>query len=160
MKTYKILVSFGGYIGAEQEYEIDADSVDAAIEEAQQTAADEELTAEDWNQTDDDEWEVTIGFAGFIGAEETYTVYGDSEEEAVDNAIEEAKWDLSAEVIAVDEEKARLIAEMLGRDEITVPELDAIEDDWKKFYREPERFEGSPVLDMINQYLDEMEAGV
>lgn len=43
------------------------------------------------------DYEVTIGFAGFYGIEQTYTVNADSEEEAEELAIEEAKGDLGIE---------------------------------------------------------------
>ena len=40
------------------------------------------------------DYEVTVSFAGLSGAEESYTVWADSEDEAIDLAIEEAKDDL------------------------------------------------------------------
>lgn len=48
-------------------------------------------------------YEVTIGFAGFIGVENDYSVYANSKEQAVSDALEEAQMDL--EVIAVDGEE-------------------------------------------------------
>lgn len=48
-------------------------------------------------------YEVTIGFAGFIGAENDYSVYANSKEQAVSDALDEAQMDL--EVIAVDGEE-------------------------------------------------------
>lgn len=52
----------------------------------------------------EDGWyEVTIGFAGFIGAENDYSIQADSKEQAVSDALDEAQMDL--EVIAVDGEE-------------------------------------------------------
>lgn len=48
-------------------------------------------------------YEVTIGFAGFIGVENDYSVYANSKEQAVSDALDEAQMDL--EVIAVDGEE-------------------------------------------------------
>jgi len=42
---------------------------------------------------------VTLSYARFIGIEETYTVFADSESEAEAAAIEEASWDLEIEEI-------------------------------------------------------------
>jgi len=96
-KEYKVIVNFGGYIGCDNDYDVVAADEDSAIEAAIEDAKGD-LTVEDVNQIDDDEWEVTIGFCGFIGCEETYQVSGDDEDEAADNALEEAVWDLSGEV--------------------------------------------------------------
>lgn len=65
--------------------------------------AKDDLETVDETQVDDDEWEVSVGFAGFIGVEETYTVYADSEEEAIDAALQEAQDNLSAEVVSYDD---------------------------------------------------------
>ena len=157
MKEYKVLLNFGTYTGTDKEYVVYADSEEEAIEAAKEEARDD-LYVEDLNQVDDDEWEASVSFAGFIGADSEYTVYADTEEEAWDIAIDEALYDLDGEIISVDESKAELIASLLDRDEISYAQMQAIEDDWKKFYNHPERFEDTPIIDMINQYLDEMEA--
>ena len=98
LKEYKVSVNFGGFIGGDEEYSVDATSDEEAENEAIEMAADD-LNPEDVNQIDDDEWEVTISFAGFIGVEDTYTVFADDEDEAIGAAIEEAKWDLTAEIV-------------------------------------------------------------
>lgn len=48
-----------------------------------------------------DEYKVSVNFAGYIGADNVYYVYADSEEEAELAAIEEAKDDL--EIISIDD---------------------------------------------------------
>ena len=47
------------------------------------------------------EYEVTINFGGYIGCENTYTVFADSREEAEALALQEAMDDL--EVVALEE---------------------------------------------------------
>ena len=96
---YDVNVNFGGYIGADKEYGVYANSEEEAEEEAFEEAR-EDLEPIDIIQVDDTEWEVTIGFDGLIGVEETYTVYGEDEDEAIENAIEEASYDLNAEVVS------------------------------------------------------------
>ena len=96
-KSFVVTVNFGGYIGADEDYEVMAMDADSAIEEATELAKDD-LTVEDINQLDDDEWEVTIGFCDFIGVEETYNVSGSDEDEAIENALEEARWSLSGDI--------------------------------------------------------------
>ena len=98
LMSYTGNVTFGGYIGSYNEYEEYARNEEEAKELIEQDAADD-LTIEDIVQTDDDEWEVTVGFAGFIGVENTYEVYGTTEEEATEAVLEEARWDLDVEII-------------------------------------------------------------
>lgn len=43
------------------------------------------------------EYHVTINFAGYIGCDKVYTVFADSEDEAKDLAVEEAKADIFVE---------------------------------------------------------------
>lgn len=97
-REFTFSVNFGGYIGAEENYTVYATDAEEAEQLAVEEAKDD-LTVEDWTQTDDDEWEITIGFCGFIGVEETYTVNADSQEEAEEAALEEASWDLNAELV-------------------------------------------------------------
>lgn len=40
------------------------------------------------------DYEVSVSFAGLVGAESTYSVYADNEEDAIDQAVEKAKDDL------------------------------------------------------------------
>ena len=50
------------------------------------------------------EYEVTLGFCGYIGVSETYTVYADNEEQAREYALEMAMEDLSVdEIIEIEE---------------------------------------------------------
>jgi len=98
---FSITVSFGGYIGADEIYEVYADSEDEAIDEALDDAF-ENLEVEDVVETARDTWEVTIGFAGMIGVEETYEVEASNEEDACDAALEMARDDL--EVTDISEE--------------------------------------------------------
>ena len=53
-KTYKVSVGFAGFIGIENEYEVDATSEDEAREEALQMAYDD-LSIESVTCDDDDE---------------------------------------------------------------------------------------------------------
>lgn len=98
LKDYSAIITFAGYVGSEEEFNVFAASEEEASEQALEQARDE-LSMSDIVQIDDDEWEVTINWAGFIGIEETYTVTADSEEDAIDQAIEEATWDLSVDEI-------------------------------------------------------------
>ena len=93
-RDYRITINFAGYVGADNTYSVVAETREEAIEEAIEEAADD-LTIENIEYIDDGEYEVTIGFCGYIGVEETYVVSADSEEDAENAAIEEAKWDLS-----------------------------------------------------------------
>ena len=46
---------------------------------------------------------VSVNFGGYIGCDEEYTVDANSEEEAIDLAMDEAMEDLSFEVVGVEE---------------------------------------------------------
>lgn len=100
---YEVSVNFGGYVGADNIYTVYAndeeEAEDLAIEDAKS-----DLNFLDIVETDDGEWEVTIGFCDFIGVEETYQVYADDENSAFDAAVADAEWDLTAEVIDSAEE--------------------------------------------------------
>ena len=98
LKDYSVIITFATYIGSEEEFNVFAHDEEEASEQALEEAKGE-LDAVDVVQIDDDEWEVTIQWAGFIGVEETYTVTADSEEDAIDQATEEASWDLSVDEI-------------------------------------------------------------
>ena len=43
------------------------------------------------------QYEVTINFCGFIGADENYTVYANNKDEAIEEALDQARDDLSVE---------------------------------------------------------------
>ena len=101
LKDYSVIITFAGYVGSEEDFNVFAASEEDASEQALEQARDE-LSMADIAQIADDEWEVTINWAGFIGIEETYTVTADTEEDAIDQAIEEASWDLSVDEINED----------------------------------------------------------
>ena len=98
LKNYSVIITFATYVGSEEEFSVYAASEEEAAEQALEDAR-MELSDVDIAQIDDDEWEVTINWAGFVGIDETYTVYADSEEEAIDQAIEEAVGDLSVDEV-------------------------------------------------------------
>ena len=155
MKTYKVEVSFAGMIGAEEVYTVDAENDEEAISEALEQARDD-LSIDDLTEVDEDEWEGDVGFCGYVGVSESYSVYATSEDEAYDEILEAAFDDLAGEIISVDDERAEAIASICGRPEINPAQMNALQEDWKAFYMDPEKFEGSPIVDMINQYLDEV----
>lgn len=96
---YEVSVNFAGYIGSDQTYIITASDEDDAIEQAIEEAS-WDLSVEEIEEIDEGEYEVHVGFCGFIGVEEIYTVYADSEEEAEEEALAQAKDDLSAEIVS------------------------------------------------------------
>ena len=154
MRTYRVNVNFASYIGADEEYFVDAENDDSATVDALELAK-EDLTIEDLNQIGDDEWEAEVGFAGYIGATQMYTVYGGTEDEAWDAAIEEGYNDLSAEIVSVEDQNKNRLESVLGLDNMTDAEVEAIKDDWKAFYNDPEKFEGSAVVEMVLSYLED-----
>lgn len=105
MKEYNVLVNFASFVGVENEYgPYYATDEDDARYQALEDARDD-LSVENIEQIDDDEYEVEVNFATFIGANEFYTVYADSEEEAEERALQDAFDDLSAEIIEDDDEE-------------------------------------------------------
>lgn len=104
--TYEVKIGFAGFIGVEEDYRVQAknrvDAVNYALDEPG-SEAEQDLSADDVTDNGDGSYTVTVSFAGNIGADKEYEVYADSEEEAEQNAIEEAKSDL--EVISVDGEE-------------------------------------------------------
>ena len=100
MKTFKVSVNFAGYIGADEEYEVDAENEELAEDEAID-AAKNDLTVDSVEETDDG-YEVEIGFCGMIGVSEIYEISSDEaddQDEAEDIALQQAEWDLNPEVI-------------------------------------------------------------
>ena len=102
-RDWTVTVNFGGYVGGDENYDVWANSEEMAIERALEEA-ENDLEALNVEQTDDDEWEINIGFAGYIGVENQYTAHGADEDEAIADAIEQAKDDLSAEIAEEDSE--------------------------------------------------------
>ena len=93
---YEVTVGFCGFVGREAYLTIDA-RVDADHEEIlyiiQEDYADELLEGEVID-FDDAEYEVEVTFDGQRGTSEIYQVLADDEEEAIAEAIEEARYDL------------------------------------------------------------------
>ena len=105
-RTYEVVVGFCGYIGVEQEYNVYANSKADAVCKALDNPGSEaemELNADDITDNGDGTFDVTVSYAGLIGAENTYTVTAEDESEAEMNALEEAKGDL--EILSVDGEE-------------------------------------------------------
>lgn len=101
-KDYEVTIRFGG-IGCEETYDLYARN-DADAESSALLKAEEDLYADEVTHIEDDEYEVVVNFNGFIGSEQSYTVYADSEEEAESLGIEEATADLEViEINAGDE---------------------------------------------------------
>lgn len=104
--SFTVNIGFGGYIGAEQEYNISARNKDEAVFHALDEAgseAEQDLSVEEIEDVGDGEYEVEVGFAGLIGVSNNYTVRADNKEDAEMQALELAKEDL--EVISVDGEE-------------------------------------------------------
>lgn len=93
---YNVTIGFCGFIGVETERTIfapaDADKEDI-LYMVQEDYGDELLEGE-VIEVDEDEYEVEVTFDGQIGSSEVYNVYASNEDEAIDDAIEEAKNDL------------------------------------------------------------------
>lgn len=93
MTNYEVIVGFNGFIGVEETYTVYANNVKDA-EKLALFQAQEDLYVDSVEETDDGEYDVTVNFNGYIGSEETYTVYAGSEDEAESEAISEATNDL------------------------------------------------------------------
>ena len=105
-RNYEVVVGFCGYIGVEQEYNVYAKSkADAACEALDNpgSEAEMELSADEITDNGDGTFDVTVSYAGLIGAENTYTVTAEDESEAEMYALEEAKGDL--EILSIDGEE-------------------------------------------------------
>ncbi len=99
LDSYDVNVTFCGMVGSDTVYSETAASFDEAVSFAEEEAR-SDLDAVDICQTDSNEFEVTIQFAGLIGVEETYTVEANDEDEAIDAAIDAAFEDLSFEAVS------------------------------------------------------------
>ena len=93
IKNYVVTIGFAGFLNVEEEYEILAQNKDDAELDAYEEAAGD-LSVESVENIEDDEWEVTVNFAGYVGVDQTYTVFADDEDEATASALEEAEQDL------------------------------------------------------------------
>jgi hypothetical protein len=98
---YELELSFAGMIGASETIEILARP--GATEEELQGILHAEyeydlydfLDVTDVDQVDDDEWEVTVNFNGYLGCDEVYSVVADDADEAESWAYSEAAFDFS-----------------------------------------------------------------
>lgn len=95
---YSVTIEFCGYIGSDKNLYIDARK-DADREEllyiVREDYADNLLDGEVIDSDEDEGYyEVEVTFGGQIGTSETYSVYADNENEAIYDAIEEAKYDI------------------------------------------------------------------
>lgn len=126
MKEYEVAIGWNGYIGVEEIYNVDADSEDKAIEYAMDEARmdlnvesteclydpddeDEELDDEDFDEngeyTKPADWKVVVSFGSFLNSvEETYIVFASDEDDAINQALEEAYFDLSVEWVECTDE--------------------------------------------------------
>lgn len=106
-RDYDVVVGFCGYIGVEEEYSIYASSKDDAVAEAIDNPGAEaflDLSVDETIDNGDGSYTCIVSFAGNIGAEQEYEIYGaESEEEAEEQALSEAQMDL--EIISVDGEE-------------------------------------------------------
>ena len=51
--TYKVIINFGGFIGCDREYEVEADSREEAEELALEEARNEDLTVEEVEEVEE-----------------------------------------------------------------------------------------------------------
>lgn len=92
---YDVVVSFGGYIGTEEELTVYAkvgpdaedDIIAAILDDYKYDLLDGEVIAFD---EDDGVYTVEVSFCGYIGVSEEFDVYADSEDDAIEQAIDEA----------------------------------------------------------------------
>ena len=51
--------------------------------------------------------------------------------------------------------KIALINEVLGRTDLQEADVICLADDWRAFCNDPEKYRGTVVVDMVNQYIEE-----
>ena len=133
-QDYTVEVGFASMIGVSNEYTIFATSVEEAKADAIDTAC-EDLEVINVRDDGDGDYTVTVGFCGYIGAEEEFEVYAGSEDEAEDEALEMAKEEL--EVIAIyDEDDNEIDMDESLKEEFEKVELET-EDQRIKIETEP-----------------------
>ena len=95
---YNVTIGFCGFIGCDIERTIDARvgaDKDEILYIVQEDYADELLTAEVIEgDPDEGAYDVEVTFDDQIGTSEIYSVWADDEDEAIEEALEEAKDDL------------------------------------------------------------------
>lgn len=99
---YRVTVGFSGFIGTEEEVDVVAprDASEAELESIIQNDVGLitellDIEEDDVVSLGDDEWEVPVSFAGYIGTETLYTVYAETLDEAIAAAYEEATTDIT-----------------------------------------------------------------
>lgn len=93
---YSVTVGFCGFIGVETELVVDARAgadEDELLYIIQEDYADELLIAE-ISDVDDYVYDVDVTFDGQVGSMQTYTVWSNDDDEAIEDALEEAKYDI------------------------------------------------------------------
>ena len=103
---YNVVVGFGGYIGVSEEINVYAKVGADAEEDIQNAIMDDykyDLLDAEVLSVDDGVYTVEVTFAGYIGASEEFDIYADSEDEAIDQAIEEAADSLTIESFEIAE---------------------------------------------------------
>ena len=93
-KDYEVHVGFAGYVGVEEEYNVSATSIDEAQSEAMMEAQND-IEVMDIADEGDGEYIGIVGFCGYIGVEEEYSVYADDEDDAEYQIREMAADDLT-----------------------------------------------------------------
>ena len=108
---YTLELPFNGYVGATETLEIEAPYGSTEEELLDILRSDYESELDDFLKEseivslDDDEWQVTFNFGGYIGYDATYEVYGEDEDDAVYNAFREALWDISIDSFEVNKDE-------------------------------------------------------
>lgn len=105
MVEYEVELSFGGMIGASEVINVTARAGIVNDEELWSlilnnyvVELEDLLEVTEADELDDDEWDITVNFNGYIGCDEVYNIRGASdEEEASYEALREAIYDFSIE---------------------------------------------------------------
>lgn len=100
---YEVSVNFASFVGVDEIYSVRAKNEDDAIADALEQAADD-LSIDNVEDLGDGDFEVTVNFASFVGADEVYTITADDADEAEIEALQMAKDDLSAEIVSDEDE--------------------------------------------------------
>lgn len=103
MKTYRIIVNFG-FVGADDEFYVEAESENEAKEIALDLASENlDVVSVDIDDDDDSyvkDYRVTVNF-GFVGCDEEYIVDATNKEIAIDTALDWAKDELR--IVSIEE---------------------------------------------------------
>ena len=97
--TYNVELGFCGIIGASEFIKVKArpgiseEELLQHIREYEEYDLMELLEITDIEDQGDGDWEVTVNFGGYIGCDETYSIYAIDEDEVEDAVLNEAIWD-------------------------------------------------------------------